>query len=1464
MNNINVRISSWCNDYAPLDNILRTDKKHELISNAFCDNQEKCVLASYELYTMLWNAHPELGPCPDIFHLSELEHDRVFYSKYRDHASHVIKVFFLGLYLYENNEVIKVSVHQRLQNLGMPEDFASFLLIWTVSSLYHDCGYVFENDKIESDNALYDSVLSKLNGYLNLPLSNTGYFTSEINASQESNLIKKHRIFTHRIESISDLEDDISFSLVNEFADKSMLSLRGSPKNGIQQYYQFTKSHQLNADRRPYIDHGIASALILLKIWNAYSDYVDKLVSEKYELISENTSLFEKLTTVKSLLALARIAIIESASSISLHNIKKGWRTPETLGQEIDLDRFVIKLRGDNQLPFAFLLRLADELQCWDRRAYCAPTPSTKCLSGSEFDIYSRKSQISLYYAEDSRFKNPASEPDSKYSKLICELKRYLDFDGLTFGSSLKAMGRAEDEKNARKKSWNNSKKNTHPIASDNSNANINSYLKDIVELYGDRAKIYADMNVLEERISFDEFLLPTARPFVSRSFQVVTPLISHAFENSQNPLKLEGFNELFNYFNENHRVAITGDPGSGKSTTIEYAAYKFASIWGETKSQLIPVLIDLGGMSGESIETYLTEHLDDRVKNLLGTDSLILLLDGLNEISAKDAANLHNWINEKPNQSLIITCRRIDYIERQLPLKRVDIIPLDLSQIWAMMGKYLVEKPCDDLFWSLAGSDAHRAWNYYCERYCGSDKFESFWYGNIGTALPSEKEKSIIGILQKDLKEHNKMPGLLPLLSNPFLLYAAIWLFCNKKIAPSSRRDVLTGFAITMLEKCRISSNLLYKGWQSSIWADLDLKALSLQNDKGNWLAYCAYRMIERGGGTAVPLSWLQDELENHFQGEETRGFIDELIAANLFERLRTSTILVKFRYQVMQEFFAAVHFCVISDYSIFSTIFTNEEWWKPSVWDETIRIAAELLNNATKLIQALYTIKPDLAYSCITEGVYCRDDIYKELMNPQNSKTPTSPRARAKWGLEMQTSGKGDSRKGVGLKDGLPNFDWIYVKNGQVNVGCKNGGNAELGVAGTTVSVTIDNDFYISKYPTTRMQFEAFLLAGYEDRKNWSDLGWQWKGMRSYPELWLDPRYCLGNAPVVGVSWFEAMAFCNWISKNLDVDAWQIDLPLEAEWEYAAHNSSGALYPWGNDYLPGYANIDESADGATIGPFSLGHPTSVGIYSQGVNTLGIADLCGNVWEWCKSKWDVEYAWPETVLSETVDHRVIKGGSWYNSIRFANLGVHDCLDADLGTNDIGFRVVMRKKGGDNLAEQLVKKAVETNIVKKVLIIGARASGRTQFIRTISDFPLVEVHKKDFSSGLQVQMDYGRHFYKGNMYYFYAPLIADDANLARFNKEMNCVIYIISGCDSQLINVLEQLYSINRQCKELNIPLIIGFSGSDLGSFSIKESDIACLLAQDIIAVEFCALDRASCSKLLDVLWGRKNQSMVQ
>jgi iron(II)-dependent oxidoreductase len=218
---------------------------------------------------------------------------------------------------------------------------------------------------------------------------------------------------------------------------------------------------------------------------------------------------------------------------------------------------------------------------------------------------------------------------------------------------------------------------------------------------------------------------------------------------------------------------------------------------------------------------------------------------------------------------------------------------------------------------------------------------------------------------------------------------------------------------------------------------------------------------------------------------------------------------------------------------------------------------------------------------------------------------------------------------------------------------------------VGGNGASFEYDNElppldvdiaaFRIDRDQVTNAEFADFIEAGgYARREWWSDDGWAWKEQEAIalPLGWSGPPWrerrffdegpLREDAPVTGVSWFEADAFARSQGKRL---------PTEFEWEAAAAWDSAAkkrhTYPWGDGaYAPALGNADAI----------LWSTTPVGSYPTGDTRSGLHDAAGNLWEWTSSSFVgypgfVAHPYPEySEIWYDGDHRVARGGSWFTA----------------------------------------------------------------------------------------------------------------------------------------------------------------------------------------------------------------------
>jgi formylglycine-generating enzyme required for sulfatase activity len=239
---------------------------------------------------------------------------------------------------------------------------------------------------------------------------------------------------------------------------------------------------------------------------------------------------------------------------------------------------------------------------------------------------------------------------------------------------------------------------------------------------------------------------------------------------------------------------------------------------------------------------------------------------------------------------------------------------------------------------------------------------------------------------------------------------------------------------------------------------------------------------------------------------------------------------------------------------------------------------------------------------------------------------------------------------------------YSWVKVSGGQVTL--EAGGYLR---EDSTFEVA---SFVMSRYPVTNEQYGQFIDdGGYTNRAWWTEDGWAAKGKQDWREscYWQNNEWNQPDRPVVGVSWYEAVAFCRWLSASIQQT---VLLPTEQQWQRAAQGDDGRDYPWG-DEEPTRSRCNWNRYQDETSPVTQ--------YPDGSSPFGIMDMSGNVWEWCLTSWDSGF----TTL-DGYEARILRGGSWSSdsplSLRTAHRSPRDPntrLNPSYRTHvTVGFRCV--------------------------------------------------------------------------------------------------------------------------------------------------------------------------------------------
>lgn len=688
----------------------------------------------------------------------------------------------------------------------------------------------------------------------------------------------------------------------------------------------------------------------------------------------------------------------------------------------------------------------------------------------------------------------------------------------------------------------------------------------------------------------------------------------------------------------ESQRVVLVGEPGSGKTFTLRRLVMLYINEY--RKYRRVPVFVPLNAFKGETTFLhYIRDQIADLApyyEELRTQDRLVLICDALNEMPrtavTDDARDLVDEVRGELVKvpRFVVSCRVRDYKNDldSLKLERLEVRDLDLRAIREFVRRYrLIMEYDDGELWAKMG---------------GSDDLFEFWESVRRTWEPERfwqvaSRFPVYTSIKANDAWHRMWQGakLIPLARNPYLARVICSLH-SRAAMPEKRAELYAAFVADLYERERDHAS-------------------------------------RRGQSFPAPdvLEGFLTGLANRMQAEQTTVLKAADVAEDaLLEAALNATILtqdgskLRFTHQLLQEYFAAR---MLAQKMYADEPLLLDDWWAANVWRETFLMLAEFVDDTPQAIRWLGQTNPELAHLTwlrIAPGSPLDTASQQALIESATEKAKeVNPIGRASAYRVLGTF-DGDKRPGIGtvIRAGveLPDIDWVLIPAGEFTY---QAGRERL-----------DYDFYIARYPITCLQFHTFLddQQGYLDADRWFD------GLAADDDArQLRKQYFNGwNHPCEAVNWYQAIAFCRWFSWHLggsyDLDHitdWAVRLPTEFEWEKAARANTGWTYPYGDTFDAWKCNTNEVGIGVT---------TAVGIFPDGDTphwSRPIADLSGNVWEWCLTDYRTPTRDPVSENLRSPARRVLRGGSCLDVSDLARAAFRVSDVSSDRDGKVGFRV---------------------------------------------------------------------------------------------------------------------------------------------------------------------------------------------
>jgi formylglycine-generating enzyme required for sulfatase activity len=722
-------------------------------------------------------------------------------------------------------------------------------------------------------------------------------------------------------------------------------------------------------------------------------------------------------------------------------------------------------------------------------------------------------------------------------------------------------------------------------------------------------------------------------------------------------------------------RAVLLGEPGGGKTTILWKLVDELAAaVWADPAAPL-PLYIPLGFWTAaeQSLAEFIAAELEQQrpglgahLRTLLAEKRAALLLDGLNELPVGQRGDKYpkvkQFIEQQPELLAVVACRKEDYRELDLGFDRIVIKPLDALQIREFVGRYLEPERGEELFWKLAGDAARQQLGWFMQEF--GDKLAEpervFW---VETQLPAGIQWGYEWRGENDNSrwrgwlELRETPSSLMLLArNPYMLWMLTRVYDKRGELPQNRGALFHEFVAELLER------------------ESEREAISATERTA---------LLERLASVAYTMQSQPDE-DGKARTVLPKAEVSVLLDERLLRLASSASLLdvgeqVRFTHQLLQEYFAAQFMDNERRAGRLqaTALWPPGQWWQRTNWEEAAILLAGLYSDdCTPVVNWLADANPEVAAQCaLRSGAAQLPETTRERLRARwiprltDLQRDPQPQARAAVGRALGLLGL-DNRKGVGVvRDArgvaLPDIDLVEIPGGEFQYG------DESEYAAEPQRLTLPT-FRISRYPVTYAQFQTFL----DDPEGYADPRWL-NGLKAdeYGRQMDEQYFKFANHPRENVNWYQALAFCRWLSWRWGggydlkkVDEWAVRLPTEFEWEKAARGTDGRLYPYAGEFDAAKGNTNKTG---------IEQTSAVGIFPHGASPDGVQDMSGNVWEWCLSNYEKPALDVRKENLRTDKNRVLRGGSWLDVLFLARAVIRDFYAPGDRDYDLGFRVVV-------------------------------------------------------------------------------------------------------------------------------------------------------------------------------------------